>query len=95
MRGSRLGVQADRWLMGGLLVFSYLSALYIKNRYLLPPRMKITSYNRLHGRLLLIFELVVLYPLASRSSPKPSSLSHQFNIHGHSGRHIGSARGDL
>src|ERR1035438_4908737 len=37
------------------LVLSYLSGLRIENRYLLPTRMKITSYN-LHGRLLLIFE---------------------------------------
>src|ERR1035438_9955481 len=58
------------------LVLSYLSGLRIENRYLLPTRMKITSYN-LHGRLLLIFELVVLNPLATRSSLKPSSLSHQ------------------
>ena len=36
------------------LVFADLPGLGVKNRYLLPPRMKITTDNRLHGRLLLI-----------------------------------------
>jgi hypothetical protein len=59
------------------LVFVDLSGLRIENRNLLPPRMEITPCN-LHRRLLLILELAVLYPLASRSSLKPSSLSHPF-----------------
>ncbi len=52
-----------------------LTGLHIENRYLLPRRMKITTYN-LHRRLLPIQQLMVRNHKTTRSL-KPSSLSHQ------------------
>ena len=61
----------QRWRLQGLiepfrlsfpvlqLVLDDLAGLHIENRYLLPARMEITSYN-LHRRLLLIQQLKVL-----------------------------------
>jgi hypothetical protein len=58
------------------LVFADLPGLGIQNRNLLPLRMKITTYND-HRRLLRSSSSWSSIPLASRSSQKPSSLSHQ------------------